>query len=225
MGFNNIYSFLLHHPLTKDQKITALVRLIKWQIKSRLFKGPFIYPFVNDSILLIRKGMTGATGNIYAGLHEFYDMSFLLHLLKKDDLFVDVGANVGTYTVLAASCKGARTICFEPIPDTFKNLLDNISVNKIQNLVNAYEVALGKSKGNINFTTDHDTMNHVVEKEKSKNDINVKMSTLDISLIGLSPILIKIDVEGFETEVINGGVQTLKSDSLKAIIIELNGLV
>ena len=45
-------------------------------------------------------GMTGATGNVYCGLHEFEDMALVLHALRPRDLFVDVGANVGSYTVL-----------------------------------------------------------------------------------------------------------------------------
>jgi hypothetical protein len=42
------------------------------------------------------------SGNIYAGLHEFGDMAFVLHFLRAGDLFADVGANIGSYTVLAS---------------------------------------------------------------------------------------------------------------------------
>lgn len=46
--------------------------------------------------------MTGATGNWYCGLQEYEDMSFVLHALRPGDLFVDVGANIGSYSILAA---------------------------------------------------------------------------------------------------------------------------
>ena len=59
--------------------------------------------------------MTGATGNIYAGLHEFVDMAFCLHLLRSGDLFVDVGANIGSYTVLASKVAGANSVTLELI--------------------------------------------------------------------------------------------------------------
>ena len=63
--------------------------------------------------------MTGATGNIYTGLHEFEDMMFLLHLLRPGDIFVDAGANIGSYTVLASAVVGAKSISFEPVPPLF----------------------------------------------------------------------------------------------------------
>jgi hypothetical protein len=56
-------------------------------------------------------GMTGATGNLYVGLHEFEEMAFLLHFLRPGDLFADVGANVGSYTILAAVAVERGTHC------------------------------------------------------------------------------------------------------------------
>ncbi len=74
------------------------MRYLKWQIGSRLLPGAVHVPFVNDTVLVVTPGMTGATLNIYTGLHEFEDCGFLLHLLRCSDLFVDIGANVGVYT-------------------------------------------------------------------------------------------------------------------------------
>ena len=51
--------------------------------------------------------MIGATGNLFCGLHEIEDMGFVLHFLRSDDIFLDVGVNVGTYTVLAAGVAGS----------------------------------------------------------------------------------------------------------------------
>ena len=45
---------------------------------------------------MARKGMTGASGNIYFGLHEFEEMGFLLHFLREEDLFIDIGAYIGS---------------------------------------------------------------------------------------------------------------------------------
>ena len=55
----------------------------------------------------------GATGNLYVGLHEFEEMAFLLHFLRRGDLFADVDANVGSYTILAAVAVGTEAIAFE----------------------------------------------------------------------------------------------------------------
>lgn len=74
-------NFLLNHPLSSKNKSAAFYRLLSWQIRSRLIGAPVAYDFVNQSRLLVYPGMTGATGNVYAGLHEFYDMGFVLHAL------------------------------------------------------------------------------------------------------------------------------------------------
>ena len=72
------------------------------------------------------------------------------------------------------------------------------------------------------FTYVLDDANHVVAEGESFSSVSVQCSRLDDELSS-SPILIKIDVEGFETEVIKGGSRTFSSADLKAIIIELNG--
>jgi hypothetical protein len=124
MRLLNNYRFLVTHPLTKDRKIRTLTRWLRWQIGSRVLGCSVAVPFVNNTRLLVKPGMTGATGNIYCGLHEFEDMAFVLHLLRPGDLFVDIGANIGSYTILAGAT-GANAISFEPVPSTF-DTPDNI---------------------------------------------------------------------------------------------------
>lgn len=166
--------------------------------------------------------MTGATGNLYCGLMEFDDMGFLLHFLRDSDLFIDIGANIGAYTILASGEVGANTIAVEPIPSTFINLVQNISVNQIQDKVEALNIGLGAKEDIIRFTKSLDTVNHVAT-ENENDTIDVKVDKLDRIISKRKPALIKIDVEGFETEVLNGAGEILKAKELKAIIIELNG--
>jgi precorrin-6B methylase 2 len=96
--------------------------------------------------------MEGATQNIYVGLHEFPDMMLLLHFLRKGDLFLDVGANIGSFTVLASGVCGAETWAFEPDPDTLRHLKQNIAVNGLDALVKVYQCALGAEQGEVAFT-------------------------------------------------------------------------
>jgi len=214
-------SFILRHPFNKNDKFSALLRFIKWQINVRLNPYPVLYPFTENTTLLIKKGMTGATGNLYCGLVEYEDMSFLLHLLRESDLFLDVGANIGAYTILASGETGARTFAFEPIPDTFNILNTNVFINQIENKVKIFNIGIGKEKGKIKFTASLDTINHVAFDASGKQ-IEVDVDTLDNMLTDM-PILVKIDVEGYETEVIKGANKLLANTTLKAIIIELNG--
>lgn len=199
------------------------MRFAKWQIQSRLNPKPVIHSFTEKSKLILEKGMTGATGNLYCGLHDYNDMSFLLHFLRKGDSFVDIGANVGSYTVLASAHVGAQSISIEPVAATFEKLKNNLALNHIEEKVIAHNIALGSERGELGFTTTLDTMNHVT-KDVSNTGAKVMVRTLDDVLNEWPvPALLKIDVEGFETEVLKGASKTLAQPELLAIIIELNG--
>lgn len=193
-------------------------RFIRWQVESRIY-NEVIVSWIDGTALAVHRGMTGATGNIYCGLHEFEDMAFLLHFLRPDDVFVDVGANVGSYTVLASGVCGAQTIAFEPDPKSFAALMRNVELNKIDGLVQCRECATGAEVGKIDFTVGLDTMNKVALDKNGPTAV-VAIDTLDHGLDGKCPNLIKLDVEGFEGEVLKGASQTLNRAGLKAIITE-----
>lgn len=223
MGLKQTLSFIINHPLNKKQKVKAVLRFLIWQFYARLLNPTYVHRFTPKVKLIIKKGMTGATGNLYCGLHEFNDMTFLLHFLRKEDYFLDIGANVGTYSLLASGHVGAKSIAFEPVPQTFATLKANIALNRLESKVNAKNSAIGAEQGKIKFTQGLDTMNHIATST-DQNVVEVEVNTLDaIMLENKMPTLIKIDVEGFETAVIQGSKQTLADNKLKAIIIELNG--
>lgn len=98
---------MLRHPLGRVSRRKTLARFVRWQVGSRLLGNAAVMPFVADAQLLVRTGMQGATGNLYVGLLELEPMGFVLHVLKRDELLLDVGANVGVYSILAAG-GGAR---------------------------------------------------------------------------------------------------------------------
>lgn len=221
MSLRSTLQFLLEHPLTKDRPLRALWRFGSWQLRSRLFPRPTVIPWIGNTQLWINRGWTGVTGNYYVGLHEFEDMAFLLHLLRPGDVFADVGANMGTYTLLASGVCGAYTYSFEPVPATYQRLVANIELNQLQTRCQPHQMAAGAQKGEISFTQGQDTTNHVAVAGES-DVITVPVCALDEQL-DKTPLLIKIDVEGFETEVIKGAQGLLRDAGLKAIIIELNG--
>ena len=218
------FRFIHSHPLAKKHKLLAIKNFTFWQLKSRFYPGFIKIPFIENTFVWARRGLTGITGNIYTGLHEFQDMFFLLHFLKESDMFFDVGANVGSYTILASGVKKAKTISFEPIPGTFQILQKNIELNNLSSLVILENIGVGAKQGYLHFTTNQDTSNHIIsENEKNNESTAIPVCNLDSFYPEFTPALLKIDVEGFETEVLNGAMNLLKDPNLKAIIIELNG--
>lgn len=225
-GFINLIKYWRQHPIASKDLSGTIIRFLRWQFGARLIKAPIVWPWISNTKLIIEKGMTGATMNIYCGLHEFHDMGFLLHFLRPNDLFVDIGANVGTYTILASGVIGAKTLCVEPIPSTFKNLKANIAVNEIGELVQAECCGLGESDGAIlTFIADQDTTNRIAPNDYTGNTIDVPIRSLDSLLDSKEAIFWKIDVEGFEEYVLAGATKALESNKLVAIEIEGDSLL
>ena len=173
--------FIARHPLSSRRPVSAYLRYARWQIESRL-RDEIAFDWVEGSKLIARNSMAGATGNIYCGLHEFIDMVFLLHLLRPDDLFIDAGANIGSYTILASAVCGARSIAIEPDPGTVRALRRNIEINNILDQVTVIEGAVGAAPGTVCFTIGQDTVNRVVAKA-DKATRTVEVQTLDKILV------------------------------------------
>jgi len=211
------------HPLSGQRPWSALWRFVRWQIQCRLHKTIEL-AFVDTARLSVARGMTGLTGNVYCGLHEFETMAFLLHLLRADDLFVDVGANAGSYTVLAAAVIGSEVIAVEPAPLALAALSRNIQLNRIDDRVEVHPEIAAETSGAVEFVVDQDTVNHVATHADAHAARNrIVTSSLDSMLAGRSPTLIKLDVEGYELSVLRGAAACLHSESLLAVIVEING--
>jgi FkbM family methyltransferase len=221
-SFKRTFKFINKHPFASRHLISAYSRFCKWQCQSLLSKNLIKKRFVGGVNFYAKKGLTGITGNIYCGLHEFEDMSFLLHFLREEDTFFDIGANVGSYTLLASGVTKCKTLCFEPSPVTFDILSQNITLNKLTSKAKCYNLAIGNVAGYLHFTENEDTTNHVLVDSDNTSSIKVQVKKLD-DFFEESPILLKLDVEGFETEVLNGATTVLNNPKLNAIIIELNG--
>lgn len=223
MGLRQLVSFVWNHPLNAGNRVAALGRVIRWQLAARLAAGPIALPFVEGTSLLAIRGMTGTTGNWYCGLHEVQDMAFVLHLLRADDHFLDVGANVGSYTVLAGGAVRARVTSVEPIPETFAHLNRNVALNDLAGLVRTCQCGLSDSSGILRFTKNLDCVNHILAQEETHPSIEVPVRTMD-DLVGSDvPVLIKIDVEGHERSVLLGASRTLADPRLLAVVMETNG--
>lgn len=213
---------LRSHPLTRADIWSARGRFIRWQIGSRLMRRPVILDWIAGARLIVSPGATGATGNLYCGLLEFESIGFLLHFLRPDDLFVDVGANIGAYTVLAASCVGARTLAFEPVPMAFETLQDQIALNRVSDRALAIRAAVGRVSGEIGFTAGRDTTNRCAV-DAAEAEIIVPLMTLDTVAEATGARCLKIDTEGFEAEVLAGAATILSDPALQAVIVEING--
>ena len=221
-GLRRLAKGLAAHPIGRRRPVRSVANIVGWQVRSRLSPGPHQVKFINGTHLWARSGETGVTGNIYYGLHEFEDMAFVAHVLRPSDLFADIGANAGSYTVIAAGVAGARVIAIEPVPETIERLRANISLNGIEGQVRIEVCALTDKPGTIRFTTGHDTVNHVAADGETTGVIDVPARTADELFCEDIPLIMKIDVEGHEAELLGGAAHLLSDPRLCALLVEIS---
>jgi len=134
----SLFRYWQRHPLASRDLPGTVARFLLWQLGSGMLRMPVIVPWVGGTSLVIETGMTGASMNLYCAIHEAADMAFVLRLLRPGDSFLDVGANVGTYTILASGVAQASTLALEPIPATFERRLRNFRLNDLLRRVDAH---------------------------------------------------------------------------------------
>lgn len=211
---------ILAHPANRAHRLAALVRYVKWQVGRRLVDGADFAIRITPSVqVILSKRENYATMAYLCGLYDFDEMQFLAHYLRPGDVFGDFGANVGVYSVLAGAT-GATVLSVEPVPATFARLQGNLRLNSVKGL--AVPCGLSDSSGTLRFTVAHGGMNHVATPADAET-VAVDVCSCDelVARTGLSPRVLKIDVEGFELPLLRGGAGLLSS--VAAIIIELNG--
>lgn len=155
-----------------------------------------------------------------AGGWEIGIVNRLSGLLKDEGLFLDVGANIGYYTLyMASSFPNMKCIGFEPSPMIYKQFKRNVSENQFNN-ISAYDYAVGDFCGLTHFHVTGDThynralsaVNYYEHLENDFKKISVKIVTLDSFLnkdLKKNVQIIKIDTQGFEYEVIRGALDII----------------
>ncbi|MGO4642518.1 FkbM family methyltransferase [Mesorhizobium sp. 2RAF45] len=139
------------------------------------------------------------------------DVDFVAGYLRPGETFVDVGANVGQLSLVAARrvTSSGRTIAIEAHPRTCNFLRGNVRLNGFP--IEIHNVAVGSECGELFFTNFRsDDMNFAyAASPRSGSALRVPVATLD-SIICERPVdLLKVDVEGFECDLLQGAAQTL----------------
>ena len=152
--------------------------------------------------------------------------SKLISSIKQSNVFFDVGANVGYYSLIAGlQNKNCRIFSFEPVTETYEKLLDNVTLNKLQN-ISAFNFGfLEKDKEISMFYDANESTAASLENIRDLNEIDktkCKFTTIDsfVKKHKVFPDLIKIDVEGAELFALMGAVDTLKNGN-PTIFIEI----
>lgn len=191
----------------------------------------FVFPiFPNVRIMLY--GDCELSKDIFLKDFELDEITFVSKYLQKEDVFVDIGSNFGYYSLIAARCVGpaGKVFAIEPTSKTFNRLKRNIELNRFTNIVPLQNAISSKNETiPMNVSQDgNDAWNSLTKPDKDGKFVTeeVEAITLDTLIIGngLSTItkMIKIDVEGWEVELLKGGSEFLASLKAPVFQIEFN---
>jgi FkbM family methyltransferase len=180
--------------------------------------GGFIYLNLHESPLMVQRAM---------GAYERRKTALIRRLLREGMTFVDVGANKGDFTLLAGKLVGAtgRVISIEPEPENYSYLCRSIELSGYRN-VKTFALALSDSEGSAKLRLAPTSGGHTLASEQKigNNTIPVETTTLDslLARCGIDKVdVIKIDVQGWELQVLRGAHRTLDSNSAAVLLLDL----
>ena len=209
---------VLAHPGNRGHETAALARAVRFQVRSRITGRPSPTP-IGHATILAERGFKASTKAVYGNPPDWAEMQAWRRILKPGDLFVDVGANVGAYTLWASDC-GANVIAVEPNAETAKRLRRNVTLNRFE--VEIAELALADQPGTLRMTSDLDSVNHFVADDQ--DGVDVPVTTLDLLLGDRTAAGMKIDVEGAEELVLRGAPRALAEHRIPVIQLEWNDM-
>lgn len=198
---------LLRFP-TAQTRVGAVLRL-----PLRLIPPSTVVPVWRGPARGLRWIVGASTHGCWLGTYEAPNVRQVVRVLRPGQVFYDVGAHVGYYTLLAARLVGerGRVVAFEPVARNLALLRRHLRLNGLRN-VEVRPVAVGSAPGAVGFA--YDPREHSTGRlAATVGNLHVQVTTLDVTVEvdgAAVPDLIKIDVEGAEYDVLVGAQRLLE---------------
>ncbi len=194
-----------------DNLIRRSGRFLFGRILPRLAYPVVSGPLKSSRFILGSMAGDGGGASVYFNKMEPEQVEAMLREIKKGDVFFDIGANVGYYSILASKIVGktGTVVACEPVIRNLAYLQRHVVLNKADN-VSILAFACSGENGTARFSFGpNNAMGHIVEDDADEIAVLVPTVTLDkmVEELGLTPDVIKIDVEGAELDVLEGGKQ------------------
>jgi FkbM family methyltransferase len=164
----------------------------------------------------------------YLGTYEEREIAFVLANLPRDGVFLDIGANVGWYTLVAARHLqgGGLVYAFEPLAVNVERIRRNLALNRLGNVV-LETLALTDREGEIGMASDHPRSGNAlmvsVGAPKQRFQVPaIRFDDYSKSLGDRKIDLVKMDIEGAETLALRGMTDLLRGPAAPPILCEIN---
>lgn len=215
---HGIFGYIWRHPANRGSRAKAVFRAIKFQVRGRLGKRT-LATIGNKSKMWAELHYTASSNVVYANPPDWNEMRAWKRILCHDDLFVDIGSNVGSYALWAGEL-GAQVIAVEPDKTTAARLRENVAMNASS--IEVFECAIADKIGSMRLTSGLGTVNHLLLQDDTATGASVEVRTLDSVLGDRFAVGVKIDVEGAERLVLAGAALSLADHRIGVLQIEWN---
>ncbi len=213
---NPITPFRYFYDFIKNRQFYFLITAIKFSFTKKTNSLDKIIKTTSGNFLCRKNTMDFLFAN---HAYEWNVKKFLLRNHKNSTVFLDIGANIGTYSILLGH-KGLKCFAFEPSQENFQALSKNIELNNLQEKVKIFNFGLGKinCEKEFVFNSLNTGASHVISKPDEKKNCNINIKPFDSVYKDLDfkkedKFLIKIDVEGMEPDVLEGAKSFLSEYS------------
>lgn len=228
-NFRHSLNVLVGNEFFHQRPATYIVRCILWYLLVGLKREPSV-GIKEWGANFILPSIWRTPAKLFYVFRKDYEeeIHFFEKITLPGDYIVDVGANVGLYSILAGKKAGpeGRVLAFEPFPASLDILRRNRAHNGLDRMMNIFPIALGAARTKLALSVHSDpgrnSFGELGQDEITR--IDVPVDTLDNVLSELNPPkidFIKMDVEGFEKMVLEGGQNSL-SHYKPTIVFELN---
>jgi FkbM family methyltransferase len=217
----SVVSFTWSHPANRGHRLSRTLSAVRFQVLGRALGRRSRAAVGAHSVIEADARVYHSARAVYANPVDWNEMLAWKRALEPGSLFVDVGANVGLYTIWCIEA-GAEVIAFEPSRIARERLLSNLNLNGYR--AEVVPAALGETEGTLRLTSELDNQNHLLLSGDSNGleSEEVPVLTLD-GLVGDRTIDgLKVDVEGAELLVLKGARELLKRQGIKLIQLEWN---
>ena len=226
------FLFYIFHENSKIINFFVEIDLFfrKVGILKYFINGNFKY---EENIFYYDRNDTSVASSVLTnGTYEPALLAEIKSILKKGSTFIDGGANIGFFSIIGSKLVGSKgtIVAFEPTPLTLKYLNQNITINKVSNII-VSDKGLSSTEKVMSFLIKKNSEENSILKNESKkfqiNEKKININTITIDKFckknNLKKVdLIKLDIEGQELEAIKGSKDVLLNNKNIKIIFELN---
>ena len=215
---------ILGHPANRDARFSTLMRSLAWQCTKRVTGQPQDIPYHGKLLRCYPTSHSASRAIYFSCLPDYWEMRFILDYLRPGDTFIDIGANIGLYTLLALSIVGdqGHVHAFEPNRRVASILHESLALNAATN-VTVHEIGLSDTGGTAAFVADGEDCTAHIAASLGDAGAHIPLGRLDQLLVEAPYAMMKLDIEGYEIFAIRGASQWTKKQIPPVMLVEMGG--